>query len=242
MLSSKTNFHCFLRSYLLGAAFTPQGMQSLGLAYAMEPGLAKIYADQDELLRARARYIRHFNTHPFAAPFLLGLFLNLEQLIAQGLLQEDVLPGIKDTAGYTLSAIGDSVFSGTLIPFWVLAFACLMLQGLLWAALFFTGCLFIGFHVFRLLSFSFALRHGLHALGYLKDFNIINWGERLKYCNAVLLALLLGFTESLSRNSALWAAFCVVLPVIGYFLVLKTNLPRALPLCAVIVLYWLLAA
>ncbi len=241
VLDSKTSSRCFLRSYLLGAAFTPQGMQSLGLAYAIEPGLAAIYSDQNELLRARARYIRHFNTHPFCAPFLLGLFLNLEQLIAQGLLQEEALPGIKDTAGYTLSAIGDSVFSGTLIPFWALAFACLMLQNLLWAALFFTGCLFVGFHVFRLLSFSFALRHGLHALEYLKDFDIINWGERLKYCNAVLLALLLGLTESLSHNTIVWAAFCVALPVIGYFLVLKTNLPRAIPLCAVIALYWLLA-
>lgn len=241
MLNSKVSLTCFLRSYLLGAAFTPQGMQSLGLAYAMQPGLATIYPDQEELLRARERYIRHFNTHPFCAPFLLGLFLNLEQLLAQGLLSEEALPSIKDTAGYTLSAIGDSVFSGTIIPFWALAFACLMLQNLLWVALLFSGCLFIAFHVFRLLSFFFALRHGLHALEYLKDFNIINWGERLKYCNALLLALFLALTESLSHNTALWAAFCISLPIVGYFLVLRTNLPRAVPLCTVILLYWLLA-
>ena len=75
MLSRKTSLTCFLRSYLLGGAFTPQGMQSLGITHALEPGLAEIYADPEDLLCARQRYIRHFNTHPFGAPFLLGLFL-----------------------------------------------------------------------------------------------------------------------------------------------------------------------
>ena len=32
------------------------------------------------------------------------------------------------------------------------------------------------------------MKHGLAALERLKNFNIINWGERLKYCNALLLA------------------------------------------------------
>ena len=241
MLSRKISLSCFLRSYLLGAAFTPQGMQSLGITYALEPGLAEIYPDPEGLLRARQRYIRHFNTHPFGAPFLLGLFLHLEQLIAGGLLPEAALSNIKDTAGYTLSAIGDSVFSGTLIPFWALSCACLMLLGLPWAALVFSACLFAGFQAFRLASFYFALQHGLAALERLRNFDIINWGERLKYCNALLLAVLLGLTANLSHNTIAWAAFCVGLPLMGYFLVVKTNMPRALPFCAIALIYWILA-
>ena len=240
MLSRKTSLTCFMRSYLLGAAFTPQGMQSLGMTHAIEPGLAKIYPNPEDMLRARQRYIHHFNTHPFGAPFLLGLFLNLEQLIAQGVLPEGSLRNIKDTAGYTLSAIGDSVFSGTLIPFWVLASACLLLLNMSWAALFFSLCLFVGFQVFRLASFYFALRHGLAALERLRSFDIINWGERLKYCNALLLAALLGLTANLSHNIIVWTGFCVSLPIIGFFLVLRTNMPRALPLCAIMLIYWLL--
>ena len=153
MLSRKTSLTCFLRSYLLGGAFTPQGMQSLGITHALEPGLAEIYADPEDLLCARQRYIRHFNTHPFGAPFLLGLFLNLEQLIARGVLPAEALSNIKDTAGYTLSAIGDSVFSGTLVPFWVLASACLLLLCPPWGAALFTLCLFAAFQAFRLASF-----------------------------------------------------------------------------------------
>ena len=241
MLSRKVSLTCFMRSYLLGAAFTPQGMQSLGLTYALEPGLAEIYPDPENLLRARQRYIRHFNTHSFGAPFLLGLFLHLEQLIARGLFPEEALSNIKDTAGYTLSAIGDSVFSGTLIPFWALACACLMLLGLPWAAGIFTVCLFTALQAFRLASFYFALEQGLAALERLRNFDIINWGERLKYCNALLLALLLGLTADMSHNTLVWAVFCVSLPLIGYFLVVKTNMPRALPFCAIALIYWILA-
>ena len=241
MLSRKTSLTCFLRSYLLGAAFTPQGMQSLGITYAIEPGLAEIYQAPEDLLRARQRYIRHFNTHPFGAPFLLGLFLNLEQLIATNTLPEESLHNIKDTAGYTLSAIGDSVFSGTLIPFWAMACACFMLLDLPWGAALFSVALFAALQAFRLVSFYFALRHGLVALERLKNFDIINWGERLKYCNALLLAVLLGLTASLSHNYIVWAGFCVGLPAMGYFLVVKTNMPRALPLCAIMLIYWMLA-
>ncbi len=240
MLSRKVSLTCFLRSYLLGAAFTPQGMQSLGITHALEPGLAELYPDPEDLLRARRRYIRHFNTHPMAAPFLLGLFLHLEQLIARGMLSEEALHNVKDTAGYTLSAIGDSVFSGTLMPFWALVSACFMLSGLPWVAAAFTVCLFAGVQAFRLASFYFALQHGLTALERLHGFDIINWGERLKYCNALLLALLLGLTADLSHNILVWAAFCVALPAMGYFLVLKTNMPRALPFCAIVLIYWLL--
>ena len=240
MLSRKTSLTCFLRSYLLGAAFTPQGMQSLGITHALAPGLSEIHPDPEGLLLARRRYIRHFNTHPFGAPFLLGLFLNLEQLIARGVLPAEALSNIKDTAGYTLSAIGDSVFSGTLIPFWVLTSACLLLLCPPWAALLFTFCLFAALQALRLASFYFALRHGLTALERLKDFNIINWGERLKYCNALLLAGLLGLTANLGHNNIVWATFCVGLPLMGYFLVLKTNMPRVIPLCAAMLIYWLL--
>ena len=239
MLSRKTSLTCYLRSYLLGAVFTPQGMQSLGITHALEPGLAEIYADPEALLHARQRYIRHFNTHPFGAPFLLGLFLNLEQLIARGALPAEALSNIKDTAGYTLSAIGDSVFSGTLIPFWVLASACLLLLCPPWGAALFTVCLFVALQAFRLASFYFALRHGLAALERLKNFNIINWGERLKYCNALLLAGLLWLTADLGHNNFVWAGFCVGLPLLGYFLVVKTNTPRAIPICAIMLVYWL---
>ena len=79
----------------------------------------------------------------------------------------------------------------------------------------------------------------LAALERLKNFNIINWGERLKYCNALLLAGLLWLTADLGHNNFVWAGFCVGLPLLGYFLVVKTNTPRAIPICAIMLVYWL---
>jgi PTS system mannose-specific IID component len=241
MLSRKASLTCFLRSYLLAAAFTPQGMQSLGITHALEPGLAEIYPEPEALRQVRQRYVRHFNTHSFAAPFLLGLFLHLEQLVARGLLSEEALHNIKDTAGYTLSAIGDSVFSGTLIPFWALISACFILLGLYWAAIVLTICLFAAFQGFRMASFYFALQHGLAALERLRRLNIINWGVRLKCCNALLLALFLGLTARLSDSPLIWGSFCVSLPIVGYFLVIKANMSRAVPICAIVLIYWMLA-
>ncbi len=241
MLNRKISLICYFRSFLLGAAFTPQGMQSLGAIHALEPALRELYPDPDALKRARQRYIRHFNTHPFCAPFLLGIFLNLEQLIAKGMLPEDCLGNIKETAEYTLSAIGDSVFSGTLIPFWALASACLLALNLPIAALLLTLALFLFLQIFRVVSFYFGLQHGLQALESLRKLKIINWGERLKYCNAVLLAAFLIICAKLSHAYIAWAGFCISLPLIGYFLVVRTNTPRAIPLCIIVLAYWLIA-
>ncbi|MHB8879098.1 MAG: PTS system mannose/fructose/sorbose family transporter subunit IID, partial [Myxococcaceae bacterium] len=40
-----THVRVFLRSLFLQAAWNPQGMQNLGLAYALYPGLEKLYPD-----------------------------------------------------------------------------------------------------------------------------------------------------------------------------------------------------
>ena len=119
----------FFRSYLVGANFNTRGMQNLGLAYAMYPGLAAIHKDPARLRQAMKRYVRHYNSHPFWAPCLVGIFLSTEARIASGTFPPAMLDKVKDRTTYTLSAIGDSVFAGSLLIFWALSSACLLLAG-----------------------------------------------------------------------------------------------------------------
>ena len=51
MLSRKTSLTCFLRSYLLGAAFTPQGMQSLGMAQGFGGPTLGLLSCKEEYVR-----------------------------------------------------------------------------------------------------------------------------------------------------------------------------------------------
>src|SRR6202158_716611 len=77
-LSHLTLLTVFLRSLFLQASWNPQGMQNLGLAYALFPALKELYPNQDELMAAVRRHLSFFNTHPYVAAALLGGVLHHE--------------------------------------------------------------------------------------------------------------------------------------------------------------------
>lgn len=179
----------FLRTYLVGAAFNTKGMQNIGLIFAMEPGLAAIYQDEHARRQALARYVAHYNTHPFWTPLLVGVFLSLEDKISRQLFPAQVLESVKDTTVYALSAIGDSLFGGSLLVFWSLSTACLLAAELPGLALAWGMAWFLGLHVFKAVTFVVGFREGLKFLTRLRRWKLIDWAQRLKYGNAVLLAL-----------------------------------------------------
>lgn len=189
-LNGKTLISCFLRTYLVGAAFNTRGMQNIGLSYAMEPGLSALYDDAKRLRRARKRYLRHYNTHPFWSPMLVGFFLFLEVKIAQNILSEESLSEIKETTVYTLSAIGDAFFGGSLFVFWSLSTALLALNGLVGWALGWTVLWLVCFQLFKGYTFLHGLKDGLSFLQRLKRWDMINWSGRVKIANALLLVIL----------------------------------------------------
>ncbi len=191
MPDGRTLLRCFLRTYLVGAAFNTRGLQNVGIAYAMEPGLKAIYPDLKKRRIARKRYLRHYNTHPFWTPLLVGTFLSLETLIARGKAPPEMLTALKDTTTYTLSAIGDSVFGGSFLVFWSLVTSCLLVAGMPIIALCWSLALFLALQGFKLFTFIAGLRGGLKVLTMLRNWDLINWGERLKLANAVVLVLLL---------------------------------------------------
>ena len=182
---------CFLRSYLVGAAYNPQGLQNIGLLHALDPALRALYRDEGGLRAARLRHARWFNCHPFFIPMLLGVFLRMEAAIAGGQLDPAILTALKDTTGNTLSAIGDSFFNGTLLVTWALGSACLILTGHPLGAAVLTAVIFVLLQIFKLLTFIMGVRKGMAVLVLLKKLDLATWSVRIKYGNAALLCCLL---------------------------------------------------
>ena len=215
-MTGRTLLACFLRTYLVGAAFNTRGMQNVGVVYAMEPGLRDIYPDPIERRRARRRYLQHYNTHPFWTPLLVAVFLSLERQISLGLFPRGVLDNLKNTTTYTLSAIGDSVFGGSLLVFWSLSTSLLLIHGehtvaFCWALLW-----ILSLQIFKLATFFIGFKEGLKALGHLKRWDLINWGHRLKVLNAVLLCLVLSVAWPGAFSRPLWAASVGLLCMLAY--------------------------
>lgn len=106
----------FLRSLLLQASWNPQGMQNLGLAYALYPALTFLYPDRADLQAAVRRHLVFFNTHPYSAAAILGGVLNHEQRIAAGQEPPDRAVAFKSALMGPLAALGDGFFWLSLKP------------------------------------------------------------------------------------------------------------------------------
>jgi PTS system mannose-specific IID component len=182
--------NCYLRCYLAGACFNARGYYSVGLSYAMDPGLRAIHRSPQALMEARGRYVNHFNTHLFWLPCLVGIFLTAERHVAAGHMPAKMIERLKDTAGYTLSGIGDSVFAGSLLIFWALSSICLLLAGYRTLPLLVGAGFFVGLQFFRVYTFWAGHRRGLAFLEGLRRWDLINWGQRIKLLNGLLLLCL----------------------------------------------------
>lgn len=223
----KTFLLVFLRTYLVGAAFNMRGLQNVGFMYAMDPGLADIHKNPADLRKARNRYARHYNCHPFWTPLVAGMLLHTESEIARGHFADAALGPIKDTAVNTLSALGDSVFGGTFMVTWGLFMAGLLVGDYPRLALAVSAALFFALQIFKLCIFVAGARYGLSVLFWLRRWDLINWGDRLKTCNALLLLVVLALCLPGKNGQALWG-LAVVCITLAAWLTARLHVPRAL--------------
>ncbi len=229
---------CFWRTWFVGAVFNTRGMQNVGLAYAMDPGLRAIYTDPEDLRNARKRYVRHYNTHPFWTPLLVGIFLGIEKKISHGTFPAEVLEKVRSTTIYTLSAIGDSFFGGSVLVTWSLTTVCLYMAGMTGLATAWVLSAWLALLVFKAVTFWYGFKEGLTVLQRLSRWDLINMGQRLKIVNGALLSALivlawpgqlvwhqwmiaclgLGGMAALLRTVGLSREILAALLVAGYFL------------------------
>ena len=231
MLSLHICLRCLARTWLVGAVMSARGMQHLGLLYALNPALSALYCGP-ELVAARARHLEYSNTHPHWASLFTGILIAMEREVARGLLDPELFKTLKRTTASALSALGDSLFSGTILVAWALVCALLLLSEQGQVACIWTVFLFGGLLAFRIAGFFLGLRHGLAALNWIRRLDCINWSERLKFFNAVLLAVLLWKTGP--RPEAFLNLGGVFLCVVGgAFLVWRLHVPRVI-LCGLV--------
>lgn len=188
---SKVLLACLLRGYFIVAAYNNAGLQNISFLYAIDPALTFLHGQGPGLQAARLRYARRYNCHPFFTPMFMGMLLRLEAAIAAGRLEVQALGSLTDTTANSLSAIGDSFFNGSLLVLWALASSCLLLAGLPMAAVSFTVSGFALLQILKAAGFIAGFRKGLHLLMFLRRMELIDWAEKLKAVNAVLLALFL---------------------------------------------------
>jgi len=218
-------FACFIRTYLMGVAFNTRGLQNVGLAYAMDPGLRSLYTDPQALREARRRYLALYNTHSWWNPMLVGYFLFLESHIRNGGLTAQSMERIKDTTTYTLSAIGDSFFGGSLMIFWSLSETAFLLQDMLWTAVAWLAIPLILLQAFKLTTFWLGWRRGLFVLQRLRKLNLMAWAERVKLANALLVAVVWAILFPVGAYGA-WSLAAAALPGVAAYLVAAFRVPR----------------
>jgi PTS system mannose-specific IID component len=115
-LSGVIHLRVFLRSLFLQASWNPQGMQNLGLAYAIFPALQELYPDPPAQLAALRRHLTFFNTHPYVAAAIVGGVLFHEERIARGEESPDRVMAFKAALMGPLAALGDGFFWLSLRP------------------------------------------------------------------------------------------------------------------------------
>ena len=224
----------FLRTYLVGAAFNMRGLQNVGFMYAVDPALSVIHQNAPALRQARNRYVRHYNCHPYWTPLVAGMLLHTEAEIAKGRLSPEAFATIKDTAINTLSALGDSVFGGTLLVTWALVMAAMIVSGHAGFALVSSILLFLSLQLFKLATFIAGVRFGLSALFRMRRWNLINWGDRLKVCNVFLLLFFLLICLQEKDRPIFWA-LAMTCTIVAAWLTARLHIPRELLALAVAV-------
>ena len=220
MYPTRVVLACLARTSCINAAMTARGMQQIGLAYVLEPALRELYPEPQAFARAMSRYAGHSNTHPFMIPLFVGILLSLEQAIAKGRLPEGALNSVRETLATTLSALGDSFFSGTLLPLWSLLSISLLLAGFTNIAMLLAVILFGSLLLFRSICFVSGLR----------KLNLINWVDRLKMVNAALAALVIWHLPISTMKPFPWTAYAMGAAAVlaAAWLVGRMRLPRLL--------------
>ena len=128
-------------------------MQNIGFVYAMLPGLKKVHPADAE--KAAEKYLRFFNTHPYMAPAIGGVFLNIEERGDEAVV-EKLRPGISGS----LAALGDTFFWATLKPIIALLLLLALMADNVWAMVL-VLLLYNGIHLWAMIwGFARGYRNG----------------------------------------------------------------------------------
>lgn len=106
----------FVRSIAYNSSFNYERQLNLGWAYSIMPVLRKLYGDDPEAMKsALQRHLEFNNITPFICTLLFGITTAMEEQNAQDPnFDADSINAVKVGLMGPLSAIGDSIFFGTI--------------------------------------------------------------------------------------------------------------------------------
>ncbi len=226
-LSRGVLLRVFLRSLFLQASWNPQGMQNLGLAYAIYPALERLYPEKQALEEAVRRHLVFFNTHPYVAAAIVGGVLYHEQRIARGEEPPDRVVAFKAALMGPLAALGDGFFWLSLKP--ATGAVCAALVPLLaaWAAVLFIFLYNLVHLTLRARLYLLGLSLGDRLVEAVARANLPSRGAKLRAVAAACagglaawLAVSFGANAG-GRFAPLLSAGCLALGVVSYLLVAR---------------------
>lgn len=217
----------FLRSLFLQASWNPQGMQNLGLAYALYPALERLYPEQRALETAVRRHLVFFNTHPYVAAAIVGGVLYHEQRIARGEEPSDKVVAFKAALMGPLAALGDGFFWLSLRPATGAVCAALVPVLEAWAAVLFLVLYNFVHLTLRARLYWLGLSLGDRLVEAVARANLPTRGAKLRSVAAACagglaawLAVSFGANAG-GRSAPLLSAGCLALGVASYILVAR---------------------
>jgi PTS system mannose-specific IID component len=217
----------FLRSLFLQASWNPQGMQNLGLAYALYPALERLYPERQALETAVRRHLVFFNTHPYVAAAIVGGVLYHEQRIARGEEPPDKVVAFKAALMGPLAALGDGFFWLSLKPATGAVCAALVPVLAEWAAVLFLVLYNLVHLTLRARLYLLGLSLGDRLVEAVARANLPTRGAKLRAVAAACagglaawLAVTFGYYAG-GRFAPLLSAGCLALGVVSYLLVAR---------------------
>jgi PTS system mannose-specific IID component len=212
-LSRRAITSTFLRSFLVQGSWNYHTMLGTGFAFAMLPGLRRIFDDDAKALDASVRrHLDHFNAHPYLANLALGAALRLE---ADGT-GDQIVRRFKVAVRGPLGGLGDSLVWAAWLPTVSMAALALWWFGQpAWVIVaFFLVVYNVGHLTLRIWGFRSGLRDGRDVARTLSEARLPQLAERIKSIASllvgVLAGLLLASREGLSDAGPLWLVPAIV--------------------------------
>jgi PTS system mannose-specific IID component len=216
-----------VRSFFLQASWNPQGMQNLGLVYALYPALKRLYPDAASQDAAVRRHLAFFNTHPYVAAAIVGGVIHHEEKIARGEEPPERVNAFKAALMGPLAAVGDGFFWLSLKPAVGAVSAALVPVLHAWAAVLFLVLYNAVHFTYRGRFFWLGLKLGDRIIESVAKSNLPMRGARLRAVAAASagglaawLAIAFGAGQG-GRWAPLLAAGCLVMGGLGYYLIGK---------------------
>ena len=230
-LSRRAIMSTFMRSFLVQGSWNYHTMLGTGFAFAMLPGLRRIFDDDAQAMDASVRrHLDHFNTHPYLANVALGAALRLE---ADGA-DAQTVRRFKTAVRGPLGGLGDSLVWAAWLPTVSMAGLALWWIGLpVWVVVGLFLILYNAGHLaLRIWGFRSGLRDGRDVARALSEARLAQLGERIKSIASLLVGVLSGVMLAgrggLSDAGVLWLVPAIVCFVVGLLVGHRVWRPAAI--------------